>query len=609
MKYIKYIFLFLLSCNIILAQEIVFKATVNKNKVALNDYIQITFSIENGNPQKFAPPDFSKFNVLSGPNQSSSMQIINGHVSQSISYSYLIQPKEEGQIIIGPAVFVSGGKNFESNSITIEAVKSVSSGQSGNTQNNNSQSSSGNELSDNVYIKAFVDKTNVYQGEQVTVTFKLFTRMSILNYSMTKTPSFTGFWTTDIEFPNELKVTQENVDGIVFNVGTIRKIALFPQRDGTLEIDPMEMEAAVRIKVQNQQRGRSIFDDFFGDSFFGMQYKDVKHLMKSNRIKINVKPLPQAGRPSDFNGTVGEFSLNGSLNQTSTETNEPLTYRITISGEGNLKLATDPVIELPKDFESFDPKISENFPKVVNPIKGSKTYEYLLVPRRPGTYKLPSVHFSYFDPNKRKYITLSTQEYTIDVEKGEGDITATSGSVTGISKEDVSLIGQDIRFIKTLTRLKNKNQYFFLSGKFFLFSILPIGFFILFFIFYKKQQKEKANVSSLRSRRANRLAKKRLKLAQKLMQENNTKQFYNEVVRALWGYISDRLKIQQSDLSKDNILSTLKDRNVNEVHSNELIRIIDTCEMAVYSTLSESSSMENIYQSSIKLISAIESDL
>ncbi len=603
MKAVKHIFFLLLfvvvSFKTSTAQEIVFSATVDKKKVALNDYFELTYTIENADLKQFQPPDLSNFRLLGGPNQSTSMQIINGSMSRSVSLSYVLQPKTVGTVEIAPASFQYKGKVFKSNSVTVEAVQAGSSTTSPDQSQNETQQP-GNEIADNVFIRAYVDKTNPYLGEQITVTFKLFTRLSIVNYGIDKMPALTGFWSNDIEFPQQLEVKKEVVDGVAYNVGTIRKVALFPQRDGTLEIDPLEMEAVVRI--QQASRRRSFFDDFFGG------YQDVKHTMKTNKININVKPLPRANRPTDFNGAVGDFSFDVSLNQTTTKVNEPLTYRIKISGQGNIKLIEEPKLDLPPDFEAYDPKVSETNPKGANPVKGSKTYEYLLIPRRPGEYRLPALNFSYFDPDKKDYVRLSSQEYLIKVEKGDGTYSSNTNQITGVSKENVELLGQDIRYIKTdQVNLKKQGRYFFGSSAFIILLISPLLLFAGALVVDRRRNKLQSNAFLLKRKKATGIARKRLKNAKKLMEQNNQKAFYNEVIKALLGYASDKFNIPTANLSKETVKEKLQGKAVREEDINHLMDTISKCEMALFAPSAVTGGMEQVYEDSTQLISTIES--
>jgi len=600
MKIFSQILLFLLLINPAFSQH--FTANVNKKTVSLNDHFQLTFTIKNADAKSFSPPKFINFKVLAGPSTSSSsnIQFINGKMyrSTSYSYTYTLQPIKVGKFTIGAASCTVKGKKITSNSIKIEVVKGKVSPSA--TQKSNTGSSV--TADEDLFLKVSVDKTNVYQGEQVTATYKLYTRVNISNGSISKMPGSTGFWANQIEMPQQLHFTRKNN----YHIATVWKVALFPQRSGELTVDPMEMDFVIRIKIQ--KRRRSVFDNFFNDPFFGGfgSYKDVKKTIKSNSVKIKVKPLPTINKPQDFNGAVGKYTLKATLDKTETKSNEPVTLIIKILGEGNLKLIESPMIdELPADFETYEPKILERMVKGSSKIKGSKTFEYLLIPRRGGEYKLPPVRFSYFDLSKKDYVTLSSPPFTIKVEKGEGQgkvITA-----IGISKEEVELLGQDIRFIKTGDiKLHKRGEYFFASPAFFSLALAPFLLFTLFFFYRKRQVEIASDVILMKRRRATKVAKKRLVVAKKHLQTGEKKSFYDEVSRAIWGYLSDKLNIAQSELSKEKVQIALKEKGVGEDKVRALMDIIDTSERALFSPSSDAAGMEKVYLDTVQIISEIE---
>jgi len=602
MKIFSQILLFLLLINAAYSQKAAFTANANKKIVSLNDYFQLTFTIRNADAKSFSPPKFTNFKVLAGPSTSSSsnIQFINGKMSHSTSYSYTytLQPSKVGKFTIGPASCTVKGKKTTSNSVKMEVVKGKSS-PSGTQQSNTSSPTTREE---DLILKVSVDKTNVYQGEQVTATYKIYTRVNISNGSISKMPGSTGFWANQIEMPQQLHFTQENK----YHVATVWKVALFPQRSGELTVDPMEMDFVIRIKIQ--KRRRSIFDDLFDDPFFGGfgSYKDIKKTIKSNSVKIKVKPLPTINKPQNFNGAVGKYALKATLDKTETKSNEPLTLNIKISGEGNLKLIESPMIdELPADFETYEPKIIEKMVKGSSKIKGTKTFEYLLIPRRGGEYKLPPITFSYFDLSKKDYITLNSSPFTIKVEKGEGQgevITA-----TGISKEEVELLGQDVRFIKTGDiKFHKKGKYFFDSPAFFSLALAPFLLFTLFFFYRRRQAEIASDVILMKRRRATKVAKKRLAIAKKHFRTGEKKLFYDEVSKAIWGYLSDKLNISQSELSKEKVQMALKAKGVGKDKVRALMDIIDTSERALFSPSSDAAGMEKVYISTVQIISEIE---
>lgn len=595
------------------AQEIIFSATSSSSQVGLYEQFQLTFSLKNASAKNLRLPQLGDFHILSGPNQSTQMQWVNGNMSQSVSYSYVLQPKSAGKFTIEPATVEVSGKNLESNKITIEVLQQQQQPQpqkgQAQQQSGNSEQDVLNKIGENVFLRVVANKTDVFQGEQIVVTYKLYTRLDIVNLAFSKLPPLNGFWYQDVEQIKQLQYSQEQLNGIAYNTATLKRVIAFPQRSGTLEIDPMELELVVRIKSQNKKR--NAWDDFFGnDPFFADAfggYKDFKYNPGCNKLKINVRSFPNSGKPSTFNGAVGKFNMETALDKTTTKTDEPITLKIKIKGQGNIKLIDAPKLELPSDIETYEPKMSENISTANNMLSGNKNFDYLLIPRRQGEYKLPEFKFSYFDPEKKQYETLSSPSFTIQVEKGTGATATSTPIISGINKEDVKLIGQDIRFIKTgKTNLKKSGENFLTTPQFFVSVGMP---FLLFFIlmgFRHRQEKLSGNISLVKYRKAHKMAKKRFAAAQKYLNLSDKKSFYDETARALWGYAGDKLGITPSELTKDNVNDKLREKNINEELIKQLLNTIDTCEMALFAPTSDSFGMEKIYQDSIELIAKIE---
>lgn len=588
------------------AQEMVFSATASKTTVGQYEQFQLTFALKNASGKNMKLPNLIDFHILSGPNQSTSMQWINGNMSQSISYSYVLRPKAAGKFTIAPATVEVNGKTLQSNDLKIEVVQQ----QQQQTQKGNQQPQSAgnseqdilNKLGENVFLRVTASKTDVFQGEQIMITYKIYTRVSIVNYELKKMPAFTGFWTQDVEMPRQIQLTQENLDGVTYNVGVLKKVIAFPQRAGTLEFDPMELETIVRL--QSQSKRRSVWDDFFGGDPFG-GYKDVRYAPKCNKLKINVRQFPENSKPENFGGAVGKFKMEAILDKTTTKTDEPITLKIKISGQGNIKLIEAPKLQLPPDIETYDPKIAENISSANNIISGTKSYDYLLIPRRAGEYKLPEFGFSYFDPEKKEYVSIASPSFIIQVEKGN-QITTGTPTISGINKEDVKLIGQDIRFIKTKTSLRNRDDKFLGTPQFYVSVAMPFLLFFILFGIRQRQEKLAGNVALVKFRKANKMAKKRMETANKFLKENNKKNFYDETARALWGYLGDKLGISQADMTKDKVREILLTKNLSEEMIKQLLDTLDTCEMALFAPSSDSAGMEKIYQNAIELISKIE---
>ncbi len=574
----------------------VLKASVDKDQVAFGDYFQLTFTFEGSQGGKnFRPPAFNNFMVLSGPSQSTRMQIINGAVSSSISYSYILQPRDEGKFTIGSASIEAEGKRYQSQPITIDVVKGTAQPKSDRTENESPDVRS--QIGNNLMIKAIVDRTKVYQGEQITVSYKVYTRVQILSYSIAKSPAFTGFWSEDLEIPKQIQTTNEMVNGKEYAVGLLRKLALFPQQSGTLSLDPMEIEVTVPMRKQSHD----FFENFFDNS------TPVKYKTSTGPVTITVQPLPSDKIPAGFNGAVGLYQMETHLDKQDVKTNDAVTLRVNISGQGNLKLLEPPTISFPADLETFDPKISNSLSTQGNRIAGSRTFEYLLIPRHSGDQKIPSFSFSYFDTVKQKFVSLHSPEFVLKVERGSEP---ESTRVAGLNREDVKLLGEDIRFIKSGNiSFQRKGESFVGSALFYVLYVSPIFLFILFLVFFKQKEKEMSDVVSLRSRKARKVAKQRLSNAKKLLEEKKKEEFYAEVSRALWGYLTDRLKIPPSDLNRETISSTLHQRAVSSDTISAIISTMEQCEFARFAPQSDSLQMEVVFKDTVQLVTQIEDQL
>lgn len=572
-----------------------FTASVDKDQVSFGDYFQLTFTFEGSQGGKnFHPPAFNNFMVLSGPNQSTRMQIINGSVSSSISYSYILQPRDEGKFTIGPASIEAEGKKYQSQPITIEVVKGTAQPKQKGSENERPDVRS--QIGNNVFIKAVVDRTKVYQGEQITVSYKVYTRVQILNYDVPKSPAFTGFWSEDLEIPKQIQMGTEMINGREYAVGLLRKLALFPQRSGTLTLDPMEIQVTVPVRKQSSD----FFDNFF-DSSTPVQYKTA-----TEPVNITVEPLP-ANVPAGFNGAVGSYQMEANLDKQDVKTNDAVTLRVKITGQGNLKLLEPPEISFPADLEKFDPKISNSINTQGNRIAGTRTFEYLLIPRHSGDQTIPPFTFSYFDTAKEKFVSLHSPEFVLKVQRGTE---SESTSAAGLNREDVKLLGEDIRFIKSGNiSFRRKGESFVSSPLFYVLYVSPPFLFILFLVFFKQKEKEMSDVVSLRSRKARKIAKQRLSNAKKLLEEKKKEEFYAEVSRALWGYLTDRLKIPPSDLNREMIATTLQQHSVSSNTISAIISTMEQCEFARFAPQSDSLQMEVVFKDTVQLVTQIEDQL
>lgn len=573
-----------------------FTAQTSSNKVAVGQAFQITYTL-NGGGNNFRPPSFKDFDVYSGPNQSSSMSIINGNVSQSISLSYVIAAKKEGKFTIEPAGVVMNGKMMESNEISIEVV-----GQSAATNNGGAKKSSSNtgESGDNIFAKTIVSNSNVFLGEQITVTHKVYSRFQIIDIKDIKFPSYTGFWTEDAKDKNSIQVFKENINGIVYQVAEIKKSYLFPQRSGVLNIDPIEVQCVVRR--QSNRAPRDIFEQFFGG-----QYEDVLVNVKSKKSVVDCLPLPRKNESEHFRGAVGNYAINVNLSKDKVKANEAINLTVRISGVGNLKLVDAPEIDFPEDFEKYDPRITENITTEKGTVGGTKTFDYLLIPRHEGEYKIVPFSFSYFNPETKKYVEIPLPEFIIQVEKGEEN-TPVVTSFNAINKEELKILSNDIRYIKTgAPSLKPMNHYFFGSALFYALLFAPILVFSSFVVVRKKQIQKNSDVITLKSRKANKAAKKKLAIAEQHMRANNKELFYSEILKALLGYLGDKYNIQTGELGKERIEKVLYSKQVDETTVKQLVETIHSCEYAKYAPSAVSADLSLVYKNTVQLIEKLES--
>jgi hypothetical protein len=585
------------------AQDVSFSASVDRTQLAVGEQLEITFALNGSSGgRNFHPPVFNDLTVLSGPNQSTSMQFINGSMSASVTYSYVLQPLRDGKFTIGAASIEAGGKQLQSQPIAITVTKG--SPQPKQQAQQSQQTDIDRQIGDNLFLKVTVDRSRVYQGEQITATYKIYTRVNISNYTVDKVPGLTGFWSEDLDIPKQIQLTNETVGGKQYRVGILKKVALFPQRSGTLELDPMEVECVVQ--VQTRSRSNNLFDQFFNDPFFG-NVTNVNHKVRSEPLKVAVLPLPAENISPGFSGAVGSYSMEAWLDKHQTKTNEAATLKVKITGNGNLKLIEPPAISVPPDFDRYDPKISDNITNQGDLISGSRTFEYLLIPRHPGEQKIPSFPFTFFDAAKKSYVTLRSPEFGLSVEQGSELLSA---SAAGISKEDVKLLGEDIRFIKSENAsLRRKGEQLVGSLAFYMLSVSPIVAFIGFVLYARRREKVLGDVRTLRNRRARKVAQRRLAEAKKFLAGKKREEFYTEVSRALWGFVGDKLGLPLAEVSLDVVRTTLETRGVFPEVIEKFSTTIEQCEFARFAPSSDSTQMDSVYNESVVLIATIEEQI
>ena len=586
-----------------LADKVSFTASA-PDAVVVGDQFRLSYTVTTQKVKDFRAPSIKGFDVLMGPSRSqqSNTQIVNGNVTStsSITFTYILMANNAGEYTIPGASIIADGDQMVSNSVRIKVLPQDQGG-SNSSSSSSTHSSSGTGVSNqDLFITASASKTNVYEQEAFVLTYKIYTRESNLQLNNAKLPDFKGFHSQEIEMTTNARWTPEHYQGRNYYTTVYRQFVLFPQQSGKLYIDPAQFQMTVGKPVQSDDP----FDAFFNG---GSNVIEIKKSISTPKIAINVNPLP-AGKPADFSGGVGEFNISSSINNKELKTNDAITIKLVISGTGNLKLISNPEIKFPDDFEVYDPKVDNQVRLTREGLTGNKVIEYLAIPRHAGTYKIPGVSFSYFDIRSKSYKTLKTEEYVINVEKGAGNADQVIANFT--NKEDLKVLGEDIRYIKqNEVTLQPKGSFFYGSMTYWLFYIIPALAFIIFFIIYRKQAAENANVAKMRTKKANKVATKRMKLAGKLLSGNKQDAFYDEVLKALWGYISDKLNIPVSRLSKDNIEEKLRNHGVNEELIKEFLNALNDCEFARFAPGDENQAMDKVYSSSIEVISKMENSI
>lgn len=593
------------------AQDISFKA-IGQTNVAVGNQFIVQFVV-NAKGSNFKGPDFDKFRVLTGPNQSTNTNYsnINGRMTQSttITYSYYLRALSEGTFTIAPAKITIDGKEYQTNELKITVGKKQAQTQTQNTDPNKPQQVA--TLDENaVFIKAIVDKKNPYLGEQVILSYKIYTKVPISNITSEKEPNLSGFWMKNlIEQGAQLNQSQEIIDGVEYVTADLRKFAIFPQKSGKITISPLKLQCVAQVKNNNarKRRSNSFFDSFFDDPFFS-GYQNIQKFLESNQIVLNIKPLPQNGKPTNFNGAIGSYTVKSEIDNTSVKTNDAITIKYKVSGQGNIELIDKLDISFPTDFEVYDPKITDDVRVTQRGVSGSRTFEYLIIPRNPGEFTINAFDFSFFNPITKKYEILKTKVFNIQVEKGE-DYQA-GVSYSGISQEDIQYIGQDIRHIRVKNELLQPLNYFFYGSlAFILWYLIPALLFIIFILFWRKQAARLSNQSLMRHKKATKIARKNLKKANQYLGTKESEAFYNEISQALWGYLADKFNIPLSELSKDSVEDALNGKEVMDVTIKQFIECLNNCDFARFAPGDPTSTMDKIYNEALEIISKIEREL
>lgn len=566
--------------------------------VIVDKPFQLVYTV-NATGKDLKVPEFTNFEVLAGPfeSRSSSYQVINGKTSSSlsISYTFTLQGLKTGTYSVPPASIIVDGQKHSSNGLSIKVLPDDGSDAAGSSAAQ-SGASTAKITNDKIFIRTNVSKSSVYEQEPVVVTYKLYTLADVAGMNNMKMPDFNGFLKQELDQSQNKQLSYENFNGKNYGTIVLYQVLLYPQRTGDITIDKASFEAVIR--VQNKTQVRSIFDDFF-DS-----YTNVNKALVAPAVKVKVYPLPGA-KPAGFSGTVGQLSMSSTISATQVKANEAVTLKVVISGSGNMKLIKNPDIELPEGFEIYDPKVNNNFKTTTSGVSGTKTIEYLFIPRNAGDFEIPAAEFVYFDLQEKTYKTLRTPVYNLKVSKGEGGESVVSGNY--VNKEDVKQLGKDIRFIETKPfKLTKKTEPVFGTVEGWILYLIPLLVALFLFFVLKRKALENSNIEFVRNKKANKQAQKRLKMAQKLLNEGKKDKFYEEVLKAVWNYLSDKLAIPAASLTKERVEAELTEKGVNADAIKQFTDILNTCEFARYAPNSGQQEMGNLYAEAIDAISNLE---
>ncbi|MCW3123241.1 MAG: hypothetical protein JWQ38_2733 [Flavipsychrobacter sp.] len=647
------------------AQNVVFTAAIGANKIGVKDRVQVQYTVKDAQNLQSISPNFGPdFVVAGGPfqSQSSSTQISGNRAvsSQSISLTYVLQPKHEGTFTIQPAIAKdAAGHTYQSNAVQIQIVagsleqrrqptrdpfgdeddpfammqrmqqlqqqqmqamqqmqqrrgapQQQPQAQAQQQQQPQSQQETSaaddKEIKKELFIKVAVDKSKVHVGEQITTSYKLYSRLP-MQINISKLPSLNGFWTQDFDIPKQVKPTEEVLDGKKYQVFLLKKSALFPQQAGTLELDAAEAKGMARIVQQVRRRAADVFggtlmmnDPFFNNSFFNTQtYKDVDVHLKSDPVKIVVTSLPEKDKPAGYGGAVGNFTFSSKIDKQELTTDDVATLTLNITGSGNLKLIEAPKLELPNGLETFDPTIKDTITGRSTTISGSKIITYAITPHTPGDYEIPAIAFSYYNPQTGTYVTEHTQPIKLHVKAGKHYAPARATGTNLAIKDIHDIVKQPL---STLTL--NSRPMLFTAGYWSLYA-LPLVTFLGLMVWKRRDEEEAKDTVLLRRKRANKVALQRLVNAKKYLQEGNKNSFYEEVSKAIWLYLSDKLNIPLSSLSRDTATEAMNGRTVSPALQKNIEDVIWECETALYAT-GGSKQMEHTYDAAIKVISELE---
>jgi hypothetical protein len=588
-----------------------------KKQVMVGERFQVVFEA-NAEGKNFSAPSFEGFTVVGGPftSTSSSFQMVNGSMSHSVkcTYTFALQAYQEGTFHVGSATLNVKGKKVSSEPFDIKVIPDDGShaapsgggdaaGQGRSQQNTNDPQVSGKDL----FLNVIPSKKSVYVGDQVVLTYKIYTKVPVSSLSVERMPSYAGFWTKDVsDNSNSLRQNSEYINGIEYTTAEVQKTVIVPQRAGKLTIDPMIIECVAQVRTEsNRQRSMDPFEAFFNDPFFNRNIVNVKKELTSQTLTLEVKSLPENGKPASFAGAVGNYNFKSEIDKTELSTNEAFTLTLTVSGTGNVELLQMPTPVFPPDFEVYDPKVTSSVNPTSNGLSGTKKAEFLVIPRRAGSFTIPAVEFSYFNPANETYQTLQSEPYEIKVEKGTGS--DDGGGIYASNQEDIKYLGSDIRHIMTGdAHLKPMHTFFFGSAAYFVVLLVLLALFVILLFVLKKREQMSKDTAANRNRNADKVARVRLKNAYQYLKAKDQEKFYVEMSQALWGYIADKLGIERSKLSMDTVNETMKSKNVPDELTKQFIDTLNSCEFARFAPGSAEEKMDDLYQRGIDVISKAE---
>lgn len=585
----------------VMADDVTFTASAPKQVIQGRQF-QVVFTLQNASGNKFMPPDFPGFSVLFGPatSQSNQVSIVNGKMSRisEYAYTYTLRADKEGIYTIAAATIEVGGKQLSSNTLNIQVLPpdpntpAPAGGNSG--AGSRAQQASGEEEPE-LFARLILSKTSVYEQEPILATIKFYTRGgNILGIQDATLPSFDGFVSQEID-RGETQIEWEHYNGKNYQVVVVKQMLLYPQHSGELKISQGSFD--VSILVERAMPG--IFRMMRGT-------QELIRTATTEPVTVRVKPLPSP-QPASFMNAVGSrLKLTSLLSKESLTANEAVTLKLVLEGTANLKYMKNPEVKFPVDFDVYDPKVSTDLKNTPSGVSGTRTVEYTIIPRSAGEFTLPPVEFTYFDINAKQYKTLQTPEYHLTVARGAGN--DNSVVLANFSdKEAVKQLNQDIRFIRLGDLQQEKElSFFYGSWAYRLCYIVPVLLLVAFLLINYRQTRERANVARLRTKKANKVAIRRLKVAGKYLKERNNEQFYDETLKALWGYISDKLQLPLSELSRDNIAAKLRAYGADDPLIARVMEVMNTCEFARYAPSQNDEAMDRLYEETLDVIGKME---